>query len=183
MNKAISTLLNSEISISREDRYRCSRKEMYAHFDFEAPFDIPSLVHKLNSFLPKIVIYDIIAVKEAAHARFDALKEPMSTTLTLLKIRFARAKLVLSSKLDVKLMNEAAMLLFNHIDFQCFSKVNTDVNTFDCTIFGNNNNRLILRFHNLLRNMVRSIVGTLVNVDLIRLHLMTLMPYTYIKQR
>jgi tRNA pseudouridine38-40 synthase len=73
---------------------------MYAHFDFEAPFDIPSLVHKLNSFLPKdIVIYDIIAVKEAAHARFDALKEPMSTTLTLLKIRFARAKLVLSSKI------------------------------------------------------------------------------------
>jgi tRNA pseudouridine38-40 synthase len=106
---------------------------MYAHFDFEAPFDIPSLVHKLNSF-KDIVIYDIIAVKEAAHARFDALKEPMSTTLTLLKIRFARAKLVLSSKLDVKLMNEAAMLLFNHIDFQCFSKVNTDVNTFDCTI-------------------------------------------------
>jgi hypothetical protein len=39
----------------------------------------------------------------------------MSTTLTLLKIRFARAKLVLSSKLDIKLMNEAAMLLFNHI--------------------------------------------------------------------
>jgi hypothetical protein len=38
----------------------------------------------------------------------------MSTTLTLLKIRFARAKLVLSSKLDIKLMNEAAMLLFNH---------------------------------------------------------------------
>jgi tRNA pseudouridine38-40 synthase len=47
---------------------------MYAHFDFEAPFDIPSLVHKLNSFTKDIVIYDIIAVKEAAHARFDALK-------------------------------------------------------------------------------------------------------------
>jgi tRNA pseudouridine38-40 synthase len=103
---------------------------MYAHFDFETPFDIPSLVHKLNSY-KDIVIYDIIAVKEAAHARFDALKEPMSTTLTLLKIRFLRAKLV--SK-RYKLMNEAAMLLFNHIDFQCFSKVNTDVNTFDCTI-------------------------------------------------
>jgi tRNA pseudouridine38-40 synthase len=77
------------------------------------------------------------------------LKEPMSTTLTLLRSVFARAKLVLSSKLDVKLMNEAAMLLFNH-DFQCFSKVNTDVNTFDCTIFEaswkQNNNRLILRF-------------------------------------
>jgi hypothetical protein len=45
------------------------------------------------------VIYDIIAVKEAAHARFDALKEPMSTTLTLLRSVFARAKLVLSSKI------------------------------------------------------------------------------------
>jgi tRNA pseudouridine38-40 synthase len=67
-------------------------------------------------------------------------------------------------------MNEA-MLLFNHIDFQCFSKVNTDVNTFDCTIFEaswkQNNNRLILRFRLIvLRNMVRSIVGTLVNVGL-----------------
>jgi tRNA pseudouridine38-40 synthase len=73
-------------------------------------------------------------------------------------------------KLDVKLMNEAAMLLFNHIDFQCFSKVNTDVNTFDCTIFEaswkQNNNRSFYDFSNLLRNMVRSIVGTLVNVGL-----------------
>jgi tRNA pseudouridine38-40 synthase len=45
-------------------------------------------------------------------------------------------------------MNEAAMLLFNHIDFQCFSKVNTDVNTFDCTIFevGNKTTIVILRF-------------------------------------
>jgi tRNA pseudouridine38-40 synthase len=96
------------------------------------------------------VIYDIIAVKEAAHARFDALKEPMSTTLTLLKIRLQEQSWYFHQKLDVKLMNEAAMLLFNHIDFQCFSKVNTDVNTFDCTIFEaswkQNNNRLILRF-------------------------------------
>jgi tRNA pseudouridine38-40 synthase len=129
MNKAISTLLNSEISIMGGTDTGVHAR-MYAHFDFETPFDIPSLVHKLNS-TKDIVIYDIIAVKEAAHARFDALKEPMSTTLTLLKIRFLRAKLV--SK-RYKLMNEAAMLLFNHIDFQCFSKVNTDVNTFDCTI-------------------------------------------------
>jgi hypothetical protein len=42
--------LRNQYHGSRKDRYRCSRKEMYAHFDFEAPFDIPSLVHKLNSF-------------------------------------------------------------------------------------------------------------------------------------
>jgi tRNA pseudouridine38-40 synthase len=67
-------------------------------------------------------------------------------------------------------MNEAAMLLFNHIDFQ-FSKVNTDVNTFDCTIFEaswkQNNNRLILRFRLIVfEKYGSSIVGTLVNVGL-----------------
>jgi hypothetical protein len=70
---------------------------MYAHFDFEILL-IFSLVHKLNSFLKDIVIYDIIAVKGRPMLVLT-LKEPMSTTLTLLKIRFARAKLVLSSKI------------------------------------------------------------------------------------
>jgi tRNA pseudouridine38-40 synthase len=69
-------------------------------------------------------------------------------------------------------MNEAAKLLLNHTNFQCFSKVNTDVNTFDCTIFDavwrKENNRLIFTIsaNRFLRNMVRSIVGTLVNVGL-----------------
>jgi tRNA pseudouridine38-40 synthase len=63
MNKAISTLLNSEISIMEPEGQIPVFTQMYAHFDFEAPFDIPSLVHKLNSFYKDIVIYDIIAVK------------------------------------------------------------------------------------------------------------------------
>jgi tRNA U38,U39,U40 pseudouridine synthase TruA len=66
-------------------------------------------------------------------------------------------------------MNEA-MLLFNHIDFQCFSKVNTDVNTFDCTIFEaswkQNNNRLILRFRLIFWEIWFVLLGTLVNVGL-----------------
>jgi hypothetical protein len=71
----------------------------------------------------------------------------MSTTLTLLKIRFCKSKAGTHQKLDVKLMNEAAMLLFNHIDFQCFSKVNTDVNTFDCTILKPVGNKTIGSFY------------------------------------
>jgi tRNA pseudouridine38-40 synthase len=51
MNKAISTLLNSEINYHGDGRTDTGvhAREMYAHFDFETPFDIPSLVHKLNS--------------------------------------------------------------------------------------------------------------------------------------
>jgi tRNA pseudouridine38-40 synthase len=69
-------------------------------------------------------------------------------------------------------MNEAAKLLFNYTDFECFSKVNTDVNTFDCAIFDahwkRENSKLVFTIsaNRFLRNMVRSIVGTLVNVGL-----------------
>ncbi|HQK39492.1 MAG TPA: tRNA pseudouridine synthase A, partial [Flavobacterium alvei] len=75
-------------------------------------------------------------------------------------------------KLDLDIMNQASKLLFNHIDFQCFSKVNTDVNTFDCTIFEaywkQENNQIIFTIsaNRFLRNMVRSIVGTLIYVGL-----------------
>jgi tRNA pseudouridine38-40 synthase len=176
INKAISTLLNSEISIMGAGRTDTGvhAKIMYAHFDFETPFNKTSLVHKLNSFLPKdIVIYDIIVVEEAAHARFDALKRTYTYQINTFKDPFLQEQSwYFHQELDIDLMNEAAMLLFNHIDFQCFSKVNTDVGTFDCTIFEanwkQNNNRLVFTIsaNRFLRNMVRSIVGTLVNVGL-----------------
>jgi tRNA pseudouridine38-40 synthase len=74
-------------------------------------------------------------------------------------------------------MNEAATILLNHTDFQCFSKVNTDVNTFDCTIFEaywkteNKNLIFTISANRFLRNMVRSIVGTLVNIGLHKISL------------
>lgn len=176
MNKAISTVLNSEISIMGAGRTDTGvhAKKMYAHFDFETPFDIPNIVHKLNSFLPKdIVVYNIITVPDEAHARFDALKRTYEYHINIFKDPFLQEQSwYFHQKLDVDLMNQAAKLLFNHIDFQCFSKVNTDVNTFDCTIFEanwqQNNNQLVFTIsaNRFLRNMVRSIVGTLVNVGL-----------------
>ncbi|WP_016988437.1 tRNA pseudouridine(38-40) synthase TruA [Flavobacterium sp. ACAM 123] len=176
MNKAISTLLNSEISIMGAGRTDTGvhAKTMYAHFDFDTFFDIPSLVHKLNSFLPKdIAVHDIITVANEAHARFDASKRTYEYHINTFKDPFLQEQSwYFHQKLDIELMNEAAMLLFNHHDFQCFSKVNTDVNTFDCTIFEagwkQNNNKLIFTIsaNRFLRNMVRSIVGTLLNVGL-----------------
>ena len=158
-------------------------KEMYAHFDFENPMDIRSLVHKLNSYLPKdIVIYDIIPVHDDAHTRFDATKRTYEYHINTFKDVFSQEQSwYFHQKLDIDLMNKAAQILFNHTDFQCFSKVNTDVNTFDCTIFEaywkqeNGNLIFTISANRFLRNMVRAIVGTLINIGL---HKSTLADFT-----
>lgn len=147
---------------------------MYAHFDFETPLDIPKLLYKLNSYLPDdIVIYDIIPVSQEAHCRFDATKRTYEYHINTIKDPFSKEKSwYFSQYLDLKIMNKAAELLFNHTDFQCFSKVNTDVNTYDCTIFEaywkQEGSSLIFTIsaNRFLRNMVRSIVGTLVTIGL-----------------
>ncbi|MFA9187712.1 tRNA pseudouridine(38-40) synthase TruA [Flavobacterium sp. FBOR7N2.3] len=186
LNKAFSVLLNSEINLMGAGRTDTGvhAREMYAHFDFENPFDIPKLVHKLNSYLPKdIVIYQIFPVDSEAHTRFDATKRTYEYHIHLFKDAFLQEQSwYFTQDLDVDLMNQAAKLLFNHTDFQSFSKVNTDVNTFDCTIFEaywtrgeteqsgaeKEGNKLIFTIsaNRFLRNMVRSIVGTLVNIGL-----------------
>ncbi|TDD77413.1 tRNA pseudouridine(38-40) synthase TruA [Flavobacterium caseinilyticum] len=187
MNKAFSVVLNTTISLMGAGRTDTGvhAKEMYAHFDFETPFDIPSLVHKLNSYLPKdIVIYDIIPVHDEAHSRFDATKRTYEYHINTFKDVFSQEQSwYFHQKLDVDLMNQAAQILFDQTDFQCFSKVNTDVNTFDCTIFeacwNHENGNLIFTIsaNRFLRNMVRAIVGTLINIGL---HKITLADFTAI---
>ena len=176
MNNAFSVLLNTTINLMGAGRTDTGvhAKEMYAHFDFETPIDVSSLVHKLNSYLPKdIVIYTIIPVHNQAHSRFDATKRTYEYHVNTFKDVFAQEhSWYFHQPLDMNLMNDAAQILFKHNDFQCFSKVNTDVNTFDCTIFEaywkNENDTLIfiISANRFLRNMVRAIVGTLVNVGL-----------------
>ncbi len=149
-------------------------KEMYAHFDLETAFDIPNTIHKLNSFLPKdIVVYAILPVADEAHCRFDATKRTYEYHINTFKNAFLQEQSwYFHQKLDLDLMNEAAKSLLNHTDFQCFSKVNTDVNTFDCSIFEaywkKVDDKLIFTIsaNRFLRNMVRSIVGTLINIGL-----------------
>lgn len=181
LNKAFSVLLHSEISLMGAGRTDTGvhAREMYAHFDFDAPFDTQKLVYKLNSFLPKdIVIYAIFSVADEAHCRFDATKRTYEYHINTFKDAFLQEQSwYLNQKLDVDLMNEAAKLLLQHTNFQSFSKVNTDVNTFDCTIFEahwtQKDNKLIFTIsaNRFLRNMVRSIVGTLVNIGLHKINL------------
>ncbi len=176
LNKAFSVVLNTEINLMGAGRTDTGvhAKEMYAHFDLDMPFDIPNLVHKLNSYLPKdIVIYAVFPVSDEAHTRFDATKRTYEYHINTFKNPFSQEQSwYFHQPLDVKLMNEAAQLLLNHTDFQCFSKVNTDVNTFDCTVFEaywkQEKDSLIFTIsaNRFLRNMVRAIVGTLVNIGL-----------------
>lgn len=176
LNKAFSVVLNTEINLMGAGRTDTGvhAKEMYAHFDLDMPFDIPNLVHKLNSYLPKdIVIYAVFPVSNEAHSRFDATKRTYEYHINTFKNPFLQEQSwYFHQPLDVELMNEAAQLLLNHTDFQCFSKVNTDVNTFDCTIFEaywkQEKDSLIFTIsaNRFLRNMVRAIVGTLINIGL-----------------
>ena len=181
LNKAVSVILNSEINLMGAGRTDTGvhATEMYAHFDFEKPFDLKSIVHKLNSYLPKdIVVYAVIPVPDEAHARFDATKRTYEYHINTFKDAFLQdGSWYFHKKLDLDSMNEASKLLFNHTDFQCFSKVNTDVNTFDCTIFEaywqQKDNQIVFTIsaNRFLRNMVRAIVGTLVNVGLHKINL------------
>lgn len=176
VNKAVSVILNSEITIMGAGRTDTGvhAKEMFAHFDFETPIDTAILVHKLNSYLPKdIVVYDIFPVQTDNHARFNATKRTYEYHINSFKDAFLQDESwYFHQELDINLMNKAAKLLLNYEDFQCFSKVNTEVNTFDCTIFEahwkEEKNKLVFTIsaNRFLRNMVRAIVGTLVNIGL-----------------
>jgi tRNA pseudouridine38-40 synthase len=176
LNTALSLLLRTEIDAMGAGRTDTGvhASQMFAHFDFDNEIDPPVLVHKLNSFLPKdIAVKNIIPVHDTAHARFDATRRTYEYHIHSFKDVFEdHSSWQLSHALDIDAMNEAAALLFSHTDFESFSKVNTDVNTFNCRIFEarwtKSNDRLVFTISadRFLRNMVRAIVGTLVNVGL-----------------
>jgi tRNA pseudouridine38-40 synthase len=94
-----------------------------------------------NSFtklirIPKdIVVFDVFVVSNEAHTRFDATKRTYEYHINTFKDPFSQElSWYFHQQLDLDLMNKASQLLFNHTNFR-FSKVNTDVNTFDCTIY------------------------------------------------
>lgn len=176
LNRALSLLLGTEIDAMGAGRTDTGvhARQMFAHFDFEGFFECGNLVHKLNSLLPKdIVVYTIFPVSDDAHARFDATSRTYEYHINTFKDVFSTdLSWYCHHNLDVELMNAASQKLLHHTDFECFSKVNTDVNTFNCNIsqasWHTEDNRLVFTITSdrFLRNMVRAIVGTLINVGL-----------------
>lgn len=176
LEEALSVLMKTKIEIVGAGRTDTGvhASQMFAHFDVEFEIDIPNLIYKLNAILPNdIAVHDLFKVKDDAHARFDAESRTyhykISTTKNVFAINFAYRFQV---PLDLKKMNEACKILLRYKDFQCFSKSNTDVKTYYCNIEKaewiekQNGLIFIITADRFLRNMVRAIVGTMINIGL-----------------
>lgn len=176
LTTALSTVLQQPISLTGAGRTDTGvhATMMYAHFDVESDLAVATLVHRLNAFLPEdIAVIDLLEVHSTAHARFDATSRTYEYHIHTFKSPFLQNRSwYFSQKLELQAMNEAASLLLDHTDFECFSKVHTEVHTFNCKIslarWEQNGNSLIFTItaDRFLRNMVRAIVGTLIGVGL-----------------
>lgn len=176
IENAISTLKGQSVSIVGAGRTDAGvhAKQMFAHFDTENEIECDNLKYKLNAFLPKdVAIHNIFEVNTESHARFNALSRTYLYRLALSKNPFNFDSAYLMKKpLDLDMMNVASKMLLGHKDFQCFSKTHTDVKTYYCNIMEAHWKRVDDELHftikadRFLRNMVRAIVGTLINIGL-----------------
>lgn len=170
IEKSLSTLLRMPITIVGAGRTDAGvhAREMAAHFEAEVQ-DVTLLTNKLNRILPKdIVVYKIVRVKEDAHARFDATSRLYRYYLTTEKDPFMYPyKYKVHGSIDVEMMNKCSRILFEYIDFTSFSKLHTDVKTNDCKIIHaqweqqGEDYVFTIQANRFLRNMVRAVVGTL----------------------
>ncbi|WGD33847.1 tRNA pseudouridine(38-40) synthase TruA [Olleya sp. YS] len=176
VEKALSTILGETIVVMGAGRTDAGvhAKQLFAHFDTDLVLDFIALKFKLNSFLPNdVAICSIFKVKEDAHARFDATSRAYLYRIALQKNPFnVDAAYYVKQTLDVKKMQEASEILFKYKDFQCFSKTNTDVKTYNCVIMKahwqviEDELHFTIKADRFLRNMVRAIVGTLIQVGI-----------------
>jgi tRNA pseudouridine38-40 synthase len=178
----VQTVLEEKISIllgESIDTLGCGRTDtgvhassFYVHFDTAQNIDVKQLVYKLNHVLPDdIAVFSINQVHEQFNARFDAKYRTYQYHIATLPNPFELdTSWFLNGKLDLEAMNQAANLLIGKKDFECFSKVHTQVNNFICEVmhakWEQQEGKIVftIRANRFLRNMVRAIVGTLVDV-------------------
>lgn len=175
LNEKISLILKKEINLvgcGRTDT-GVHAKEFYAHFDISQELDdLKELVFRLNGFLPNdIVIFEILEVPADFHARFDAKSRTYKYYISKQKDPFRIGQsYYYHTHLDIRKMNEACAFLFDYNDFTSFSKLHTQTKTNNCKILEakweevNGQLIFIITADRFLRNMVRAIVGTLLEI-------------------
>jgi len=177
MNERLSLLLKTNIMLTGCGRTDTGvhAREFFAHFDFPETWsqqECTQLGYKLDKFLPyDIAVYKVFQVKDAAHARFSAASRTYNYLISLQKDPFMDLFAYhFSIPLDLEAMNHCAKILLEYKDFACFSKVDNDSMTTDCILkeisWTQHNNQLIfsIKANRFLRNMVRAIVGTLMDI-------------------
>lgn len=177
IEEAFSRILREPIQLTgsgRTDTGVHARKYI-AHFDSERKLeekDCGDLCRKLNAYLREsIVIFRIYSVPNDLHARFSAISRTYQYVISFGKNPFLHdLSYVLHAELDINTMNEACKILQEYTDFSCFSKAHTQTKTNLCilqkALWKRENNTLIftIQANRFLRNMVRAIVGTMIEV-------------------
>jgi tRNA pseudouridine38-40 synthase len=177
IEKILSILLRKSVDITGSSRTDTGVHAMHqtAHFEMQNP--IPStekVVYSMNKMLPfDIQIKNIYPVPDDYHARFEASSRKYEYRISRKKNPFLKDLCYeFSPPLDIQRMNDACKYLLEYVDFECFSKVHTQVYTFNCDImearWEEKENDLIfhIKANRFLRGMVRAVVGTLLEVGL-----------------
>ena len=189
LQEALSTLLRAAVAVTGAGRTDTGVNAIgyIAHFDAAEGLDTHNLCYKLNAILPRsVVVHDIAPAAEDFHARFDATRREYTYFLHRSKDPFVEAFSWQCGYpgLDFEAMNSAAGLLVGTHDFSCFEKVGADNKTSVCTVFEAYWKPYVPGFRTVipseakesrywyfrisadrfLRNMVRAIVGTLIEV-------------------
>lgn len=180
IEQAMATVLRHPVSITGAGRTDTgvNARMMVAHFDVDTPIaDTALLVRSINGIVGRdIAIHAIFPVHDDAHARFDATSRTYKYFAHTLKSPFLYSlSWQCRPDMDFDLMNQAAAHLLEYRDFTSFSKLHTDVKTNNCVVTRAQWDRVgeqwvfTITADRFLRNMVRAVVGTLVEVGLHRI--------------
>lgn len=177
LNRAVSLLCGTDTEVTGAGRTDAGvhASMMVAHFDAEQPLtlDTEQIAYKLNRIVPRdIAVQKVVRVTDDAHARFSATARTYNYHIHTVRSPFLlHYSYMPPYSLDFDRMNEAAKHLFDYTDFTSFSKLHTDVKTNNCKVMqarwvqqSETEWVFVIQADRFLRNMVRAIVGTLLDV-------------------
>ena len=175
LNEALSTVLRTDIytvGCGRTDT-GVHAKKFYAHFEIESELtEVSDIVFRVNCILPKeIAVSHIFSVESNVHTRFTATSRTYEYLISHSKDPFSvKRTFKYRESLDIENMNRAAELMLNYKDFTSFSKLHSDAETNFCDIHHSlwevqpMGLRFEIKANRFLRNMVRAIVGTMIEL-------------------
>jgi tRNA pseudouridine38-40 synthase len=176
LDEALCVVLNEKISTLGAGRTDAGVHASFfcAHFDSISPdlLILKNLIFRLNQYLPvDISVNSLKKVVPDANARYSAVSRTYKYYISIIKDPFFDpSSWYLYGKIDVAEMNEACRILFNHSDFTSFSRLHSGAKSNICKIYDagweESDNRLVftIKADRFLRNMVRAIVGTMVEI-------------------